>query len=233
MSTLEIVLLAFLIAFPFLDNVLERYQCKNKVMEYLKLSVMLWLVTFFLIYAFVIGSLGVNGPVYASSSALQNTIAIVACVALVVYMAYSAVSISGNSDVKAQVLRALEKGGNALDALLPTTRKEYFIFVILVSLSAGICEELIFRWYLLSYLELHTNWVMACILSSLVFGLWHLYLGWVHVARSAAIGFLLCLLYLYFESILFVIFLHALIDIHAGTVAYVARRPCADTSLQS
>ena len=232
MNALEIVLLALLIAFPFLDIVLEKHQFKNKVLEYLKLSIMLWLVTAFLIYAYLIGSLGISAPNYISSSALQNTIAIVICVALVIYTTYSAVSISRSSDMKAQILRALEKGAGSLNAVLPTTRKEYVVFVILVSVSAGICEELIFRWYLLYWIESQGNWMIACVISSLVFGLWHLYLGWTHVAKSAVVGFLLCLLYLYFESILFVIFLHIFMDVHAGTVAFVARRPSSSASLE-
>lgn len=230
MNALEIVLLALLIAFPFLDNVLERHQFKNKVLEYLKLSIMLWVVTAFLIYAFSIGALGISAPDYFPSSALQMSTAIAICVLLVIYTIFSAVSISRSGDMKSQVLRALEKGGGSLNALLPTTRSEYVVFVILVSVSAGICEELIFRWYLLYWIESHANWMIACVISSLVFGLWHLYLGWAHVARSAAVGFLLCLLYLYFESILLVIFLHIFMDVHAGTVAFVARRPSGDAS---
>ncbi|MBG84828.1 MAG: hypothetical protein CMJ40_09820 [Phycisphaerae bacterium] len=230
MNALEIVLLALLIVFPLLDIVLEKHQFKSKVLEYLKLSIMLWVVTAFLIYAFSIGALGINAPNYIPSSTLQITMAIVICVALVIYMTYSAVSISRSSDMKSQVQRALEKGAGSLNAVLPTTRSEYVVFVILVSVSAGICEELIFRWYLLYWIESHANWMIACVISSLVFGLWHLYLGWAHVAKSAAVGLLLCLLYLYFESILFVIFLHIFMDVHAGTVAFVARRPSSDAS---
>ena len=232
MNALEIVLLALLIAFPFLDIVLEKHQFKSKVLEYLKLSIMLWFVTALLIYAFSIGALGISAPNYIPSSALQITMAIVICVALVIYTTYSAVSISRSSDMKSQVLRALEKGAGSLNAVLPTTRREYVVFVILVSVSAGICEELIFRWYLLYWIESQANWMIACVISSLLFGLWHLYLGWAHVAKSAAVGFLLCLLYLYFESILFVIFLHIFIDVHSGTVAFVARRPSSDASLE-
>jgi len=228
MKILETVLLSILIVFPLLDLVLEKYRFKNKISEYLKASFLLWAVTAFLMYAFSMGALGVSAPDDISSSALLNITALLAILAFVVFMAYSAVSISTNRDVQARVSSAIQSGRDSMNELLPATRREYLIFVLIVSVSAGICEELLFRWYLLAWLELHANWLLASVISSLVFGLWHLYLGWIHVIKSAAVGFLLCLLYLYFESIVFVIVLHILMDVHAGTVAFLARKPVKD-----
>lgn len=233
MNVLEIVLLSLLLVFPFLDILFEQNRSKNKVLEYLKTSLMLWVVTAFLIYLFSIGALSVNAPSYVSTSVVQNIIAGLICLALVSYTAFSAVSIGKNSEIKSQVLSAFESNGDSLNEMLPATRKEYLIFVMLVSVSAGICEELIFRWYLFSFLEIQTNWIAASVISSLLFGAWHLYLGWSHVAKSAAVGFILCLIYLYFESILLVIFLHIFMDIHAGTLAYAARKPTSHALIQT
>ena len=46
--------------------------------------------------------------------------------------------------------------------------------VLLAYLAAGIPEELIFRWFVMSRLESKHHWVIALFLSSLFFTMWHL-----------------------------------------------------------
>lgn len=99
--------------------------------------------------------------------------------------------------------------------LLPATREER-LWWVLVALTAGICEEILFRGFLLRYL--HTspwqlNLTLALIVSSLIFGLQHLYQGLQGVIASTLLGALLGLLFLLSGSLLLPILLHAALDL--------------------
>ena len=73
-------------------------------------------------------------------------------------------------------------------ALLPHTPRE-FVLWFCVSLTAGICEELIFRGYLLQQLTAWTrNEIAAILLASLLFGSVHLYEGLGAVLPLAALA---------------------------------------------
>ncbi len=139
-------------------------------------------------------------------------------------MAYVTKTLRQSEKARLEIAELLKQSSDSLNELTPKSRSELFMFTFVVSVTAGICEELIFRWYLLSVIESHSNLVIAAIGSSIVFGLWHVYLGWKHVIKTAFIGLVLCGLYLYFESIMLVILIHILMDVYSGLVAYLARK---------
>jgi uncharacterized protein len=75
------------------------------------------------------------------------------------------------------------KIGQNIQYLLPQSRLEIFLW-ILTSLTAGICEEIIFRGYFQRQFSVWTGNVPAgALLSAAVFGAAHIYQGW----RSAII----------------------------------------------
>jgi hypothetical protein len=224
MQTLEIALLSILLLFPIVDLVLEKYKFRNKCAEYIKTSVMLWVVTGFLFFCFLIGALKVNPPQYLPSASWKGYLAIFMFAVFIAYMKYVLSSINKDASVRLQALNAFEEGGEPFVEVLPTSRKEFLFFTLLVSVSAGVCEELIFRWYLYSFIEQHTGWLVAVISSSIIFGLWHIYLGWKHVIKAAVVGGLLCGIYLYFESIVVTILAHIFMNVYTGTVAFFARK---------
>jgi uncharacterized protein len=88
----------------------------------------------------------------------------------------------------------------------------------LVSVTAGFCEEILFRGFLLHYLHVlpwTMNLTLALVISSLVFGWNHLYGGVGGVVGSALAGFLLGLLFLLSGNLLLPVALHALLDLRA------------------
>lgn len=99
-------------------------------------------------------------------------------------------------------------------ALIPTTAHERTIWA-LVAISAGICEEVVFRGWLLS--TLHTTMGLSGIaligLASVLFGCAHVYQGPTGVFLTALAGALFCLLYIATGSLLVPIALHVLVDI--------------------
>lgn len=117
---------------------------------------------------------------------------------------------------------AMRKLAGRLDfggPLLPHVHSEHRLFV-LVSLSAGVCEEVIFRGFLLWYFSVWTEPWLALLISSAVFGLAHIYLGLAQVPRTGLVGFLLGALALLSGSLLPAMMLHAVLDMHSGTLAY-------------
>ncbi|GAB3003070.1 CPBP family intramembrane glutamic endopeptidase [Psychrosphaera aestuarii] len=104
---------------------------------------------------------------------------------------------------------------------LPTNPSEYRWFIFGVSISAGICEEILFRGYLMHALGDYLPTYGAVIISSILFGLPHIYQGPVHVIRTALLGLIMALIYLATESLLVPILLHIVVDMYGGALAYM------------
>lgn len=101
-----------------------------------------------------------------------------------------------------------------ISALLPRNRAE-FGWVALLSVSAGVTEELTFRLFLPLLLLLVTGSALAAFaLAAAAFGAMHLYQGWVGVIATTAMGLLLTAAYLMTGSLWIVMLLHALVDLN-------------------
>ncbi|MBZ5551717.1 MAG: CPBP family intramembrane metalloprotease [Acidobacteriia bacterium] len=114
-----------------------------------------------------------------------------------------------------------------MDYLLPNSLLEMALFSG-VAISAGVCEEIIYRGYLLRYLQaspwgLPLGWGLLA--SSAVFGLAHLGQGVKGVLETAFIGLVLGGLYIATGSLLFPILVHALIDLRALFMALLRKLP--------
>ncbi|WP_076410457.1 CPBP family intramembrane glutamic endopeptidase [Shewanella sp. UCD-KL12] len=120
--------------------------------------------------------------------------------------------------------QAIRKQLAHIQWLMPTTRKESGYFIFGVSITAGICEELLFRGYLMNMLAEYMPMYGAVIVSSLAFGLPHLYQGAIHILRTALMGVVMALIYLATDSIIIPIVLHAVIDMYSGALAYLVYR---------
>lgn len=109
----------------------------------------------------------------------------------------------------------LRKMLESVAALLPATQGERYTFAF-VALTAGICEELLFRGFLLFYLAYFfpalPQWG-AILISSAIFGLAHAYQGWKGVLGTGLIGLVLAFVYVLTGSLLPSMLLHALIDL--------------------
>lgn len=108
--------------------------------------------------------------------------------------------------------------------ILPTTKQEHNYFVWGVSVSAGICEELLFRGYLIPLISAQLPLYMAVFLSSVMFGLFHLYQGWQGVIKTSVLGGVFALIYIATGSIIIPILFHILVDVYSGTLFYVVRK---------
>jgi membrane protease YdiL (CAAX protease family) len=99
-------------------------------------------------------------------------------------------------------------------ALVPVSAAERRWFA-LVSLGAGVSEEIVFRGFLFFYLATFTNFSSTQIIvaSSLLFGFCHIYQGWFGVLGTSLAGFCLAFLYAGTGSLLVPIVVHAALDL--------------------
>lgn len=100
-------------------------------------------------------------------------------------------------------------------ALLPRTKGERRAFAALC-VTAGICEEILFRGFLMFYLQEvfpGLGIAGAVVVSSAVFGLAHLYQGLAGVLTTGALGVGMAMLYAAGGSLVVPIVLHALLDL--------------------
>lgn len=108
---------------------------------------------------------------------------------------------------------AMAKLLEPVSALLPTTSAERWLYATL-ALTAGICEELVYRGFLFFYLgTLGLPPVVIILASGAVFGLGHFYQGWKGVVQTGLGGVAFGVLYWLFDSIVPAMILHALIDL--------------------
>jgi membrane protease YdiL (CAAX protease family) len=138
---------------------------------------------------------------------------------LAVYFAYAAAAVARSPDARA----SLRKQFGSLTTFLPHTRTEWLWFAG-VSVTAGFCEEFLYRGYFIWAMAPWLGWWGAAALSVLLFALWHVYQGWNGALRTSIVGAVFTLLVATFDSLWPVIGLHALLDLGQGTLAWLALR---------
>jgi membrane protease YdiL (CAAX protease family) len=109
-----------------------------------------------------------------------------------------------------------------IQAILPRNRQE-LVLGGLLSINAGIVEELFFRLALPALIFATTgNAVVAVVGSLVLFGLMHSYQGIAGITVTAVIGALFLALYVLSGSILLAIIAHALLDLRSLVVIPMA-----------
>lgn len=114
----------------------------------------------------------------------------------------------------------VRKAVRPLEHFMPHSQKEGSTFAAL-SVTAGICEELIYRGFLIAYLGAFVGLWMAVLLSTLVFGLGHAYQGFKGVLKTGGVGLVMAGLYVLTGSLWVPMILHAVVDLNSG---YLTRR---------
>lgn len=108
--------------------------------------------------------------------------------------------------------------------ILPVNFTEFKHFIF-VAFTAGVCEEIIFRGFFVNYfLSLNQNnelgnW-LAVIIPGFMFAFGHLYQGDKAVLKIIIMAVLFGWIFLLTKSLLLLIFVHFLIDVIGGFLAY-------------
>lgn len=108
-----------------------------------------------------------------------------------------------------------------LEPLIPRTAGERTAFTAL-SVTAGICEEILYRGLLMGALQAVVGLWPAVILSSIIFGLGHAYQGNAGIFKTGAVGLVMALLVVFSGSLWIAILVHAVLDIVSGRIMSAA-----------
>jgi membrane protease YdiL (CAAX protease family) len=118
------------------------------------------------------------------------------------------------------------KDGEGVGMMIPRTKKEKRWFT-LVSLSAGICEEIIYRGFLvfliLAVFPGLPVWLVI-IVPGVIFGLGHFYQGPKGILTTGALGVVLMSVFIVTDSLLLGMALHFLMDF-SSTFILSAEQP--------
>jgi uncharacterized protein len=100
--------------------------------------------------------------------------------------------------------------------LLPKDMSESVVWIA-VSVSAGICEELVYRGYLQRQLwNLTSSLPLALFLQSLIFGCGHIYQGWKPALVTAGYGLVLGIVAAWRRSVIPGALAHTIVDVIGG-----------------
>ncbi|HMB70786.1 MAG TPA: CPBP family intramembrane glutamic endopeptidase [bacterium] len=122
------------------------------------------------------------------------------------------------SDASRREVRS-QLGGSLV--FLPRTPRDGAAFV-LVSITAGVCEEILFRGWLMGWLVPRAGLPAAFGLGVLLFALAHSYGGRALALRAGAMGVVLTALFVLSGSLWVPIALHVFVDANAGQLSVAA-----------
>jgi membrane protease YdiL (CAAX protease family) len=99
----------------------------------------------------------------------------------------------------------------------------------LLSVTAGVCEEILYRAYLIWYVAQFTGaglggLALAVAVSALIFGIAHLYQGLTGATRVAGIALVFGGVYVLSEAVWLVILLHVYMDLAGGLLSLAVHR---------
>jgi len=112
----------------------------------------------------------------------------------------------------------------SMSTLLPQSLLEILLWIV-VSITAGFCEEMIFRGYLQRQLHALGGSIAGAVLGQgLVFGLFHSYQGWKNVIVISVLGIMYGVLAAWRRNLRANIAAHAWSDIWSGWLRAVVWR---------
>jgi membrane protease YdiL (CAAX protease family) len=123
-------------------------------------------------------------------------------------------------EARDRALRALQP----VAFMLPQSGREKLYFLA-VAMSAAICEEVIFRGFLIRYFDERAGLLLAVVGAAAVFGLDHTYQGWKGVFATAGVGLVFTFLFIAVSSLWLPMLCHALLDLRV--LALVSMRSAA------
>lgn len=120
-------------------------------------------------------------------------------------------------------LRSTRAMLDSLAPFLPRDQRELRSFSVL-AVTAGVCEELLYRgylfWYLVAYIgPSPLGWTWVVLLGAVIFAAAHLYQGARGVVQVFAVGLVLGGLYIFTGTLLLGIVAHAVMDLNGGMLA--------------
>ncbi|MDX1407585.1 MAG: CPBP family intramembrane glutamic endopeptidase [Saprospiraceae bacterium] len=114
-------------------------------------------------------------------------------------------------------------------SILPANWREFTHFGSVVSVSAAVCEEIVFRGFIVTYIltlyaDTSYGTALAIVGSGIVFGLVHAYQGWQALTKIVFLAMLFAAIFVLTRSLLVLILLHFAIDFTGGLLSVMKTR---------
>ncbi len=199
------------LAFPRILERIRRGGAAERMRAYKGTIAGQWLLFALVMVAWIKGGRGLGDLGLAFRGGPGFLVSMAAVLALTVGLWSQVSTARSTREVRDSVRRQLA----SVAALIPRTMPEYRLFLGL-SATAGLCEEVLFRGFLIWYLAQWSDLATAALLSSLLFGLAHSYQGARGVGRTALVGLGLAALYMLSGSLWLPIIAHFAIDALSG-----------------
>ncbi|MEO5818048.1 MAG: CPBP family intramembrane glutamic endopeptidase [Gemmatimonadaceae bacterium] len=148
-------------------------------------------------------------------------LAILLIVLLAALQGMQALKVLRSPELRGHVREMLIKSD--LADLLPHTKHEFNMFIA-ASLTAGVCEEFLFRGFFIVILAPQLGWWPSAALGLVIFGVLHAYQGRAGIVRTALVGALMTFVLVATQSLVTAMALHALLDGGSGLVTWIALR---------
>jgi membrane protease YdiL (CAAX protease family) len=148
------------------------------------------------------------------------------CCAVIGVLIQQAYSFAKSPDAQAQIAKQFE-AQPGIQVVLPSTPQEFRVYIG-AAITAGVCEEVLYRGYLLWYFQALVPGSLAIAAAILIFGLAHAYQGVRGIFSTGIAGAIAMAVYLLTGSLLAPMLLHAVLDLVNGFTIYrVTRRTAA------
>ena len=245
---METALLAILICYQGMMSILDVRDIKRltsieitekiRIKYYKDTIIFGWIPVLIVLICIPISQLNLQGIGFRrfdlSDNIWLNVITLIFAGILTLVLLYQIVMYLSNEKYRDQIKNELDskkEAGPHYDAviskiLIPksATEKRWFFFV---SLTAGICEETVWRGcilFLLSNMFPSVNMIMICAISCVLFGLAHSYQGLHGIIKTSLIAILFVLIYVATNSIFPGIVLHFFFDFSSAFLIKEERR---------
>lgn len=194
--------------------VTEKTKCKS----YASTIAFLWGVTLLIFIMCFIGKISLEDIGFRAINFKYNIwftiITLVVSGIALVYFIYQLIASFGSSKF---IEKQLADSSQGVIGVLPQTKKEKCFFSLL-ALSAGICEEIIFRGFLAFLVFAIFPSVpiyLVILISTVIFGIAHAYQGLKGVIGTGVLAVLFMCLFLATNSLILPMLLHFIIDFSA------------------
>jgi uncharacterized protein len=193
-----------------------------RVRMYRSLVVAEWVVTLWVLALWVAKARSWSGLWLVPHGQLRLGVGLVLAAVLIGLLASQTKRILAQPKLRAKVRENIL----FIDPLIPRTSGERHAFWF-VSITAGICEEILFRGFLIWLIAAWTGLLLAIVISSIFFGFGHVYLGWAQRPRTGVVGLVLAILVVATRSLWPAIAIHAALDLNSGELGFCVGRPPA------
>lgn len=215
---------AIAVAWPLWDHVVEwpRFQramasgeAGARLRTYRRAIVLQWIMAAVATAVWWNGGRSLASAGLVAPTGWRLAVAIVAVLAYALLAMQQATRVRASGDVRTRLRGRFEP--QPMMAIVPRTPAERG-WAVPLAITAGVCEELLFRGILVGILAAVVGPWLAILASAACFGCLHAYQGRTGILRSALVGFAMSLIVVLARSLLPAMALHALVDLGSFAV---------------